>query len=104
MQLSDKITPALLAGATGLISPYCPALTPMDLVEAIKNHQNSSLQKPQSLQKSLTYREFAAVAGISLPTVHRLAKRGDLLTVKIGPRLVRIPAAEVERILKVGTR
>ena len=101
MQLSNKITEELLAGATGLIRPYCPELTPTTLVEAIQTFKTE--KKPQSVQKSLTYKEFAALAGLSLPTVHRLAKRGELKTVKIGPRLVRIPAVEVERILNGGT-
>ncbi|MEI8244905.1 MAG: helix-turn-helix domain-containing protein [Lentisphaerota bacterium] len=104
MLLSNKITPELLAGATGLIRPFCPELTATNLVEAIKNHRSEQSQKPQGLQKSLTYKEFAALAGLSLPTVHRLAKSRALKTVKVGPRLVRIPAVEVERILTEGTK
>ena len=103
MNLSQRITPEILAAAAGILMPYCPGLSPSGLVEAIKNHRSEQSQKPQGLQKSLSYKEFAALAGLSLPTVHRLAKRGELKTVKIGPRLVRIPAAEVERILN-GTQ
>lgn len=103
MILSKRLTPEILAAATGILMPYCPELSSPDLVEAIQNHK-SEKNKPQILQKSLTYKEFAELAGLSLPTVHRLAKRKELKTVKIGPRLVRIPSAEVERILTGGTK
>ena len=101
MILSRKLTPEVLAAVTGILTPYCPELSPTDLVAAIQNFKTE--KKPQGLQKSLTYKEFAALAGLSLPTVHRMSKNGLLKTVKIGPRLVRIPAVEVERILNGGT-
>ena len=102
MQLSNKITPETLAAVTAILQQYCPGLSPTILVEAIQTFKTE--KKPQGLQKSLTYKEFAALAGLSLPTVHRLAKSRALKTVKVGPRLVRIPAAEAERILNGGTK
>lgn len=102
MQLSNKITPETLAAVTAILQQYCPGLSPAILVEAIKNH--SAEKKPQGLQKSLTYKEFAALAGLSIPTVHRMARNGSLQVVKIGPRLVRIPYEAAARIILNGTQ
>lgn len=48
-----------------------------------------------------TTAEFAKLFKLSLPTVKRLIKSGEIQVVRIG-RSVRIPAEEVER-LKRGT-
>ena len=98
MNMSKRITPEILAAASSILRPYCPDLSPTSLVEAIQNHK-SDTAKQQALQPSLTYAGFAKLAGMSLPTVHRMARRGELPVVKIGPRLVRIPYAAVEKIL-----
>jgi len=102
MNMSKRITPEVLAAASNILQPYCPELSPTDLVEAIQNHKNDTA-KAQTLQPSLTYADFAELAGMSLPTVHRMARRGELPTVKIGPRLVRIPYLAVQNILN-GTQ
>lgn len=40
----------------------------------------------------------AAMLGISASTVERLIKNGTLKAIKIGPKLVKIDVAEIERI------
>jgi excisionase family DNA binding protein len=102
MEISRRITPEILAAATGILQPYCPSLSATDLVQAISNHR-SEKAKHQTLQPSLTYSEFAKLAGISLPSVHRMAARGEIPKVRIGMRSIRIPYAAVEKIL-TGTQ
>lgn len=98
MILSRSITPEIIAAVTSILRPYCAELSASDLVAALTNHR-SDTAKQQTLQPSLTYAGFAKLAGLSMPTVHRMAKRGELPTFKMGPRLVRIPYAAVEKIL-----
>jgi excisionase family DNA binding protein len=103
MEVSKTIKPEILAAATGILQPYCPGLSPTDLVQAITNHR-SEKTKPDVLHPAVTYAEFARLAGISLPTVNRLIKRGDLPKIKIGLRSVRIPYVAVEALLNGTVR
>ena len=54
------------------------------------------------MTENLTLRETAEALGVSVGTVRNLKRRGQLATIWIGRRL-RVPAAEVERILREGT-
>jgi excisionase family DNA binding protein len=99
MEVSKTIKPEILAAATGILQPYCPGLSPTDLVQAITNHR-SEPTKTNVLKPAVTYAEFAKLAGISLPTVHRMVARGELQKLKIGLRSVRIPYAAVEAMLR----
>ena len=102
MEISRRITPEILAAATGILQPYCPSLSATDLVQAISNHRLEKA-KPQTLQPPLTYAQFAQITGLSMPTVHRMAARGDFPKLRIGLRSVRIPFSAVEKILN-GTQ
>lgn len=102
MEISKRITPEILAAATSILQQYCPGLSPTDLVQAISNHRSAKAKTP-ALQPSITYSEFAKLAGISIPSVHRMAARGEIPKVRIGLRSVRIPYAAVEKILN-GTQ
>jgi excisionase family DNA binding protein len=97
MQLSKKITPELIAGAVALIRPACAELTPSSLIAAITSY--NAEKKSDRIKPPLTYAQFAILAGLSIPTVHRMAKRGDIPKIKIGLRSVRIPYASVEALL-----
>ena len=48
----------------------------------------------------LTRGEVAEVLGVSVQTVARLIGRGDLETVRVGERFLRIPAESLERYLQ----
>ena len=50
-------------------------------------------------QQLFSRRSVAAMLDISIETVSRRIKNGDLKSVKVGTRLVRIPRSEVERLL-----
>ncbi len=53
------------------------------------------------LQKPLLSRaEVAEVLGVSVQTVARMIGRGELETVQVGERFVRIPAESLERYLQ----
>jgi len=49
---------------------------------------------------AFTKTEFAALFGISLPTVERMIQKGDLHTIRVGQRCILIPKIEVERVLQ----
>jgi excisionase family DNA binding protein len=52
------------------------------------------------LKPLLTRREVAEALGVSVQTVARLIERGDLETVRVGVRFVRIPIESVEQYLQ----
>jgi excisionase family DNA binding protein len=79
----------VLAAATVLLQSADPDLTPTTLLEALQNRQTAPKKPPG---KMLTLREFCDLTKISMPTVLRMIKRGDLQTVVIGQRNRRIPA------------
>jgi excisionase family DNA binding protein len=54
----------------------------------------------RALKPLLTRREVADVLGVSVQTVARLIERGQLGTVRVGERLKRIPAEDLERYLR----
>lgn len=99
MEMSKRLTPEIIGAATSILQPYCPELSPTDLIEALKKHGNAKSSQADRLQAPLSYKEFAKLSGLSLPTVHRMAKRGEIPKVKIGLRSIRIPYLAVERLL-----
>ena len=50
-------------------------------------------------QQLFSRRTLAAILDVSIETVSRRIKAGDIKAVKVGSRLVRIPRSEVERLL-----
>jgi len=51
-------------------------------------------------KRLLTLGETSSALGVSHQTVRRMVARGELAFVRVGKRLVRIPAAEVEHLLR----
>src|SRR5688572_13850059 len=47
-----------------------------------------------------TMKEVAARTGLFLKSVYRLADRGELRTVKVGSRSVRVPASALEELIR----
>ena len=56
------------------------------------------------MNQLLTVREFAAVLGVTKACIRRWILEWKITTVKVGKRLVRIPAEEHERIIQAGLR
>ena len=44
--------------------------------------------------------EVATFFGVSVPTVERMIRSGDLQTIRVGQRRILIPKIEVERLLQ----
>ena len=97
MQIRQRVTPAVLAAATGLLQPFVPELSPQSLVEALRGHEPGD--RPAPMEKQMSRRQAAALLGVSIPTVDRYMRDGILRRVKIGKRLVRIDPASVRALL-----
>lgn len=102
MQIKQKITPAILAAATGMLQPFIPELTPQGLLAALKSH-DAGQPAAAIAEKPLTRKEAAALLSVSLNSVNRYMNTGLLRRVKIGPRVVRIDPASVRELLDNGT-
>lgn len=101
MQITQRITPAVLAAATGMLQPFIPELSPQGLVAALKNHEAG---KPSTViaEKPLTRQEAAALLSVSLNSVNRYMNIGVLRRIQISPRLVRIDPQSVRDLLARG--
>lgn len=51
-------------------------------------------------KKMLTYPELAAVLNVPLGTLYSLKSRGELPFVRLGRRLIRFPADQIEKWIK----
>lgn len=102
MQITQRITPAVLAAATGMLQPFIPELSPQGLVAALKNHETGN---PATViaEKPLTRQEAATLLSVSLNSVNRYMNIGILRRVKISPRLVRIDPQSVRDLLACGS-
>ena len=92
-----SIPVAIASAAVAVLSPYCPGLTPADLIEALKN---LSATPKKSKMKPLTRRQVAEILQISMASVNRRMKDGTLRAYKISPRLVRIDPTSVEALMQ----
>lgn len=101
MQITQRITPAILAAATGMLQPFVPELTPQGLLSALKSHE-AGQPAAATADKPLTRKEAAALLSVSLNSVNRYMNTGLLRRVKIGPRVVRIDPASVRELLNGG--
>ncbi|MDD5698923.1 MAG: helix-turn-helix domain-containing protein [Victivallaceae bacterium] len=96
MKIKSSIPSGVLAAATGCLQPYCNELTPATLSKALSTFQSQNCRA----EKLCTYAQVAELLSISLMSVVRMVKRGQLPRIKIGQRSVRIPLSAVENILK----
>lgn len=106
MQVQNRITPAVITAATTLLQPYCPDLTPRNLIAALKAWGDDSQKQTQppsapSIEKPLSRFEVANLLGVSLPTVNRLMNSGRLQKIKFSQYgTVRITPASVRALLE----
>lgn len=100
MQIKQRITPAILTAATGMLQPFIPELTPQGLLAALKNHDAGQPAAVTVAEKPLTRKEAAALLSVSLNSINRYMNTGILRRVRIGARIVRIDPASVRDLLK----
>lgn len=55
-------------------------------------------------KRLLSAKRFGDLADLSERTVQHLAKRGELASVRVGRKLVRIPSSELDRLLGEARR
>lgn len=103
MQITQKITPAILAAATGMLQPYIPDLSPQGLIAALKTYEAANTRR-DATTKPLTRQEAAALLSVSVNTINRYMNLGYLRRVKISDRLVRIDPCSVQALLENGIR
>ena len=70
MEIRTKITPQVIAAATGLLQPFIPDLSPQGLVSALKEY-NASKPKPESDNRPMTRQEAAELLKCSRNTISR---------------------------------
>ena len=99
MQIRQKITPAVLAAATGMLQPFIPELSPQNLVAALKTY-NSGEAAEEPAEKPLTRQEAAKLLSVSLNSITRYMNSGILRRISMGPRLVRIDPQSVRNLLE----
>jgi len=63
---------------------------------AVRNRQDEN-REPAG-QEYLTPAEFAAALSVSIRTVRNWIKGGVITATRVGPRLIRIPTTEIQRV------
>ena len=85
-----------------LTLPVAENVSPPQLYHDMKGQDvlnDISELPPLPGQQLFSRRTLAAILDVSIETVSRRIKAGDIKAVKVGSRLVRIPRSEVERLL-----
>lgn len=98
MEMSNRVTPAVVSAATGLLQTYCPELSPQSLLAAIRDYQPHP-STGGTFEKPLTRQQTAELLGISLPTVNRLLNRGTLRRIRITTGSIRVDPGTVRALL-----
>ena len=92
MQLKDNIPPAVLTAATGLLTTFCPDLSPRSLVKALRAYQNDTTTTAPAgeAKKPLTRKQAADILQVHTSTINRWLNDGKLRRIALSPRSVRI--------------
>lgn len=98
MEIRQKITPQVIAAATGLLQPYCPDLSPQGLVAALRQY-NSGKEQPETADRPLTRREAADLLKCSLNTISRYLAIGKLRKINLTARSCRIDPESIKALL-----
>ena len=96
--LPDEIAMAV----SGVLSPYVPWLTPVNLRELLENHNPNATDKDARPLKPMTRKEAAIQLGVAIQTVDRYLAAGRLTRVQYSPRAIRISADSVYNLMKGG--
>lgn len=85
--------------ALSILRPYVPNLT----VERLQTLAFLEPEKPEKPEQLLTRQEAAEKLHLSIPTIDRMLRDGELVYRKIR-RAVRIPLSEVEAVMQGRTQ
>ena len=96
-----KIPIPLLQAGVGMYAPYIDGLTVSRLEELLEHCAHGD--QPAPLPESLTKADVMSAGRLSLSTVNRLLKSGELPFRKVGSRSVRIPRSAVEELLSIAS-
>ncbi len=101
MQVRQKITPSIIAAATGMLQPFIPELSPQTLMRALEGYRTdeAATMTAAAMDKPMTRRQAAEFLGVSLPTVNRLLNRGTLRRIYITRGAVRVAADSVKTLI-----
>ena len=102
MEIRTKITPQVIAAATGLLQPFIPDLSPQGLVSALKEY-NASKPKPEPDNRPMTRQEAAELLKCSRNTISRYLSIGKLRKITLTERSCRIDPASVRALLSGET-
>lgn len=99
MKIDNRISPQILAGAVGLLQPFIPEISPQDLVEAIRDHNNES-EKTSPIKQTMTIPQAAEALQVSTASIYRMLNAGQLPRIRFARRCVRIPVDAINKILE----
>ena len=99
MEIRQKITPQVIAAATGLLQPYCPDLSPQSLIAALQQYKQKDNAAQNNIERPLTRREAANLLKVSLNTISRYLTIGKLEKIRLTDRSCRITYASVKKLL-----
>lgn len=89
-----------LIAAMAILQPYCPALSPVNLVEALKEIESPKTDRTQTLKKKyITIDEAASILGVTRVTINNYAKIGKIKKTNLGKRAARIELESIEKLL-----
>lgn len=95
-----QVPPHVLAAGIALFGPYVKGLNGDGLLSALARAEAVEVASVSRFDvETLTPVESADALGVSERTIRRMIVRGDVPSVRIGPRLVRIPKAALARRL-----
>lgn len=64
----------------------------------------ATVEQPTDPKRLLSPKRFGDLADMPVRTVQDLAKKGELASVRVGRKLVRIPSSELDRLLGEARR
>ena len=102
MEIKQKITPQIIAAATGLLQPFIPDLSPQLLVSALQEY-SATRAKPETDERPLTRQEAAYMLKCSKNTISRYLTTGKLRRIALTERSCRIDPASVRALLSGET-
>ena len=96
--MQKEVPENIIVGVAAMLAPYCPGLTAERLQAAISFEPDEG-----EVEKLLTRKEAAQALRVSLPTIDRMLRDGDLPKRRIRGA-VRVPVRAVADIISSGRK
>lgn len=96
-----EINPTVLESAVVLLKSAVPKLTKARLIAALKKYEIDEPEQNLSIERPLTIKETCALLQVHRITLYKYIKTGQLHTVKLGDRLVRITPDSIREFLNM---